>query len=250
MRKFFTILAVLSLMVSPIQAQNNFLQGDVNGDGDIDISDVVTLVNLILNGGSYLYCPDNHHPHLIDLGLPSGTKWACCNVGASSPEEYGGYYAWGETIEKQMYDSSTYIHYDSSSGTFHDIGSDISGTQYDVAHVKWGGGWRMPTITQTLELVYNTTSEWTSENGVEGIKFTGNNGGTIFLPAAGCTWFSDLYYAGSGGRYWSSALDEYHEDLAYYLYFNLYFNDGTTTLPTPHGDKGYRRYGLSVRPVR
>ena len=97
-------------------------------------------------------CPDGHHPHAIDLGLPSGTKWACCNVGASTPEGYGGYYAWGETSEKSYYYSSTYSYYNSNTG-YVNIGSDIAGTSYDVAHVHMGGSWRMPTHDQQMELM-------------------------------------------------------------------------------------------------
>ena len=87
-------------------------------------------------------CPDKKHPHVIDLG--EAGKWACCNVGASSPGEFGGYYAWGETEEKDYYDWSTYKHCDGSEKSCHNLGSDIAGTNYDVAHVKWGGSWKMP----------------------------------------------------------------------------------------------------------
>ena len=70
-------------------------------------------------------CPDNNHPHAIDLGLPSGTKWACCNVGATNPEEYGGYYAWGETKEKDIYGRNTYAWYDNNYNFFLDISSYV-----------------------------------------------------------------------------------------------------------------------------
>ena len=106
---------------------------------------------------THLFCPDDNHPHMIDLGLPSGTKWACSNVDddatKQSPTNYGSYYAWGETKEKKVYDWSTYIHCDGTLETCHDIGSDIGGTQYDVAHVKWGGNWQMPTRKQIEELI-------------------------------------------------------------------------------------------------
>ncbi|MBQ6064081.1 MAG: hypothetical protein IJK87_10720, partial [Prevotella sp.] len=113
-------------------------------------------------------CPDANHPHMIDLGLPSGTKWACCNVGATAPEQYGGYYAWGEVNEKSYYDWSTYIHCDGHYYDCHNLGSDIAGTQYDVAHVKWGGSWVMPSHAQQVELLNYCTSTWTTENGVYG----------------------------------------------------------------------------------
>ena len=94
---------------------------------------------------------------------------------------YGGYYAWGETEEKDSYDWSTYTHCDGSSSTCHDLGSDIAGTQYDVAHYRWGGSWVMPTHDQQMELLNNCTYEWTTVNGVNGGRFTSKtNGGSIF----------------------------------------------------------------------
>ena len=168
-------------------------------------------------------CPDGNHPHMIDLGLPSGTKWACCNVGASSPEQYGGYYAWGETEEKDVYNPVTYkytsgvdedgdgwyddYHEDTGlNGIWQHIGDDIAGTQYDVAHVKWGGSWRMPSYKQQAELGENCSRTWTTQNGVNGMLVTGPNGGTVFLPAAGYRWFDYLYGEGEYGLYWSSSL--------------------------------------------
>ena len=132
------------------------------------------------------FCPDENHPHAIDLGLPSGTKWACCNVGASSPEAYGNYYAWGETEEKDTYDWSSYAHCDGSQITCHDLGNDIRGTQYDMAQILWGDTWLLPTQEHIEELLNNCTHEWTMMNGVKGVKFTSKtNGSSIFLPAAG-----------------------------------------------------------------
>lgn len=179
-------------------------------------------------------CPDNNHVHLIDLGLPSGTKWACCNVGASSPEDYGGYYAWGETEEKSEYDSDTYAYYSSSDGWIN-IGSDIAGTSYDVAHVKWGGSYHMPTLTQIKELESECTWTWTTQNGVNGQLVTGSNGKSIFLPAAGSRDGTSLLSAGSDGGYWSSTACEDASSYAYGLYF---FSGGY-----------YCGCGLSVRPV-
>ena len=189
---------------------------------------------------SYLTCPDDHHPHLIDLGLPSGTKWACCNVGADAPESYGGYYAWGETTEKDYYYWSTYTHCDGSESTCHDLGSDIAGTQYDVAHVQWGGSWVMPSKEQQDELRDKCTYTWTTKNGINGGQFTGPNGGIIFLPAAGIRDHSDLNYAGSDGGYWSSMHNPWHSDYAYSLDFGSGYTKWYNT----------RRYGgQSVRPV-
>lgn len=131
-------------------------------------------------------CPDENHPHIIDLGLPSGTKWSCCNIDASKPEDFGGYYAWGETAEKSDYSWSTYTHSDGTEETCHDLGSSICGTKYDVAHYKWGDNWYMPSYEQVDELFRNMTSfSLTSMNGVRGAYFTFPNGSSIFLPCGG-----------------------------------------------------------------
>lgn len=176
----------------------------------------------------------------IDLGLPSGTKWASYNVGASSPEEYGGYYAWGETEEKDYYDWSTYIHCDGSYNTCHDLG-DISGTEYDVAHVKWGGMWCMPTVYDTSELYYNCKGKWTTLDGVVGWMFTSEiNGNSIFLPAAGYRWRGGLYGAGESGYCWSSTQSPDYSYAAQILQF---------VTSKSYWDIYGCYWGLSVRPV-
>lgn len=185
-------------------------------------------------------CPDNNHYHAIDLGLPSGTKWCYCNVGASSPEDYGGYYAWGETSEKSEYTRDNYAFYDKENNKYINIGTDIAGTEYDVAHVRMGGSWRMPTVEQLEELVKHCKWQWTELNGVKGQLATGPNGGQIFLPAAGCRWSDDLYDAGFGGYYWSSSLNPYDD---YYAY-SLYFNSGSW-----YWGESNRNYGCTVRAV-
>lgn len=133
----------------------------------------------------------------VDLGLPSGTRWASCNVGASSPEEYGGYYSWGETEEKDDYSWNnysfleTYEKYDGYTVIIcKDIGDHISGTQYDVAHVKWGGEWRLPTKSEMEELLECCIAEVTVYNDVQVMKFTGPSGKSVFFPFPGA-YFSD-----------------------------------------------------------
>ena len=229
------------------QAGDNFIlaNADVNKDGRISVSDAVSIIKLILEGEPEpqgdLICPDGNHPHMIDLGLPSGTKWACCNVGADKPEAYGGYYAWGETEEKATYNWSTYIHCDGTSSTCHNLGSDIAGTQCDVAHVKWGGSWVMPSKEQQDELRSNCNYEWTTLNGVNGGKFTSKtNGGSIFLPAAGTRGYSGLGFAGSCGYYWSSTQ---YPSYTYGAY-SLYFNSGGADY-----NNSNRFSGFTVRPV-
>lgn len=190
----------------------------------------------------YLSCPDNHHPHAIDLGLPSGTKWACCNVGASKPEEYGGYYAWGETEEKDYYDWSTYTHCDGSSSTCHHIGYDIAGTQYDVAHVKWGDKWTMPSESQMLELSYHVGEAWSTQNGVNGLYLLGSSGYSIFLPTAGRQVEDKLHNEGSYGYFWASTVSNYSNGVdGFYIYWQNWW-----ILWNP---SSFRYYGNSVRPV-
>ena len=234
---------------------SNFIiaNADVNGDGEIDINDVMGTVSTILEGDNtpqaFLTCPDDQHPHLIDLGLPSGTLWACCNVGAMTPEGYGGYYAWGETNEKSVYNEVTYQYctgenpngygWYESNNSYQSLGSDIAGTQYDVAHVQWGGSWVMPSQEQQDELHSICTITRTTLNGVDGVQFTGPNGGTIFLPAEGYRWRDDLFHVGSRGFYWSSTQSPTTSYCAYYLIF-----DSVSTV-----FEDMRIYGFTVRPV-
>ena len=187
---------------------------------------------------------DSNGYDYVDLGLPSGIKWAAYNVGATAPEEYGGYYAWGETSPKSSYYDSNSVTYGlsyselKSSGI---IGSDGNLTaEYDAAHVKWGGDWRMPTTEEQRELLNNCTWTWTTQNGVNGYKVTGPNGNSIFLPAAGYRYGTSLYYGGSLGYYWSSTPSDYSSLDAY----DLDFDDSVYDW-----DSSYRSNGRSVRPV-
>lgn len=172
----------------------------------------------------------------IDLGLPSGTKWASWNIGASFPEEYGGYYAWGETEEKYYYDWSTYNHCDGSEETCHNLGNDIANTIYDVAHLKWGGSWCMPSRIQFAELIDNCTKTWTTQNGVQGTLFIGPNGNTLFLPAAGSRFDDRLHNDGIYGCYWTSSKYGGSKGSAWDAYFNYevnYLTDGARCVGEP-----------------
>ena len=174
----------------------------------------------------------------VDLGL--SVKWATCNVGANAPEEYGGYYAWGETEEKSDYTEYTYKYYNENTG-YVNIGSNISGTQYDVAHVKWGGSWRMPTKDEIEELYDECTWEWTTLNGVNGKLVTGPNGNSIFLPAAGYRNGTELVNAGEYGGNWSATLVEDSSGNAFsrsFYSYGAYLSGGSA-----------RFCGRSVRPV-
>ncbi len=172
----------------------------------------------------------NGHEY-VDLGLPSGLKWATCNVGASSPEGYGNYYAWGETATKSTYTES-------NSTTYRKSRSDISGNaSYDAARANWSSTWRMPTSEEIYELKSKCTWKWTSQGGHNGYKITGPNGNSIFLPAAGYRNWSSLDYVGQYGYYWSSTPSN---ERAY----NLFFHSGAYYL-----EKLCRSFGQSVRPV-
>lgn len=199
-------------------------------------------------------CPDSNHPHMIAMGLPSGTKWACCNVGADVPEESGDFYAWGETETKNYYSPHTYqfavedsdgAWYEEGTGkryTYTNIGTDITGSSHDAATANWGYPWRMPTQKQYQELINNCKSEWTKQNGVYGRLFTGLNGGTIFIPASGYRSGREHSDASTSGYYWTSELYKNYQYCAYSLFFSrvhVYY------------DNWYDRdFGLPIRPVR
>ena len=203
----------------------------------------------------------------VDLGLPSGLKWAKCNLGASNPSAYGDYYAWGETAPKTDYTWATYkwmqagksdwqyitkytiaddqtegIWYDSS-GTFIGDNKIVLDAADDAATTKLGSPWRMPTFDEFMELNDNCTRTWTTQDGVNGYQMEGPNGNTIFLPAAGYRKGSDLKSAGSWAYYWSSSLSYYFPNSIYAFDYNF---ASSVFVPYPND----RYYGHLVRPVR
>lgn len=136
----------------------------------------------------YQLCPDNKHPHLIDLGLPSGTKWACCNIGATKPEDKGYFFAWGDTSPKSSFGWNNYIYWTDLDGNgivydeeIKELGDDISGTSYDAAKANWGGTWRMPTSAEYNELIQYTGSTLYSSE-IDGRYLIGKNGNRIIMP--------------------------------------------------------------------
>lgn len=194
----------------------------------------------------------NGHEY-VDLDLPSGTLWATCNIGASKPEVYGDYYAWGETSTKYTYDIDTYKY---ANGDYDKLTKYCSMRKFsnklfkdnltalqadDDSAVSWGSGWSTPTKEQWDELLNHTTNHWTTQNGVKGRLFTAKNGRTLFLPAAGTRCDSELVNAGSDGYYWSRSLYTDLPSNAWYLYFNLEYCNLSNC---------GRNYGLSVRLVR
>ena len=194
-----------------------------------------------------------HEDDYVDLGLPSGLLWATCNVGATSPEDYGDYFAWGETTPKDTYNWSTYQYCNGSGSTltkycnsssygYNGFVDNINTLlpEDDAAAANWGNGWRMPTKEEFEELYNNTTVTWTTQNGVNGRLFTSANGNSLFLPAAGYRGNGSLDGAGGYGYYWSSSLGTDGPLDAW----GLYFSSGG------YGMSGYdRNFGHSVRPV-
>ena len=200
------------------------------------------------NGGDL-----NGHDY-VDLGLPSGTLWATCNVGATTPEGYGNYFAWGETEPKTSYNWSTYKYcnadYDqltkycsNSSYGYNGFTDNLTVLQPsdDAATANLGSGWCMPTKGQWEELFQNTTNTWTTQNGVSGRLFTASNGRSLFLPAAGYRWDDELNLVGSNGYYWASSLGTDYPNRA----VNFGFNSGSCGMYYY-----YRDSGQSVRAVR
>ena len=179
------------------------------------------------------FSPTSDDHEWVDLGLPSGTLWATCNIGATTPEGYGDFFAWGETSSKEVYNWKTYkwcngnydmltkycVHIYYGYDGFTDGKTELD-PEDDAAYVNWGPSWRMPTFEQIEELFNNCSWQWTQRNGVYGQLGTGQNGNTIFLPATGGHWEESLYYAGSRGYYWSRTLSPYDSYNAYRLYFN------------------------------
>ena len=201
----------------------------------------------------------------VDLGLPSGLKWAKCNLGASKPSESGDYYAWGETAPKAEYTWATYkwmqagqsdwkyitkytfadgvtegIWYDSS-GNF--IGDNLTTLRPadDAATQQLGSPWRMPTVDEIEELITKCTWTWTTQDGVNGYQVDGPNGNAIFLPASGSLLYSSIAYAGSTGRYWSGSLMK-NSETTRIIDFE---SDGSV-----RSTRIARHFGLPVRPVR
>ena len=193
----------------------------------------------------------------VDLGLPSGTLWATCNVGANSPEEYGDYIAWGETSVKPRYDWENYKYCNGVKDQLTKYCSDsvwgqngftdalsILQPDDDAATANWGEGWNMPTKEQWEELEQHTTYTRTKYNGVEGFLFTASNGRGVFFPNAGI--FSGGYVSSDTnfGFYWSSSLRIEHPFHAWHYHFiDDYFEEDCLD------KRGNRDEGLSVRPV-
>ncbi len=186
----------------------------------------------------------NGHEY-VDLGLPSGLKWAAMNIGADSPYEYGDYFAWGETTPKSEYTGNNSLTLEKGYGKLESEGiigdNGILSPGYDAATVNWGDGWRMPTQGEFWELMRECRWQWKTINGKHGYVLTGPNGNRIFLPAAGCRFGTSSNHVGSYGYYWSSTVVyENYSSSADFLYF-YYSSKGTGNY--------YCYSGRTVRPV-
>lgn len=258
------LLIVMSVAVGNAQT---FVIGDMNGDGELNVSDVTLLVSTILGNSSPQYISGDdiivESRDYVDLDLPSGTLWATCNLGATRPEEYKDlYYAWGETSTHpdKLYrwaeykycngENNTITKYcsDSSYGLngFTDERTELEAVD-DVATAKWGKDWEMPTKEQIMELVLECNWTWTTLNGVEGYKVSSKKSDrSIFLPACGSRWSNWLegpeVSGFHGGNYWSKTLDTNSPCNAWYL--KIYKDRGGES------SNQSRHYGMQIRPVR
>lgn len=238
---------------------NYFLEGDetylanydVDGDGYITSADITVIYNIILG------IPYETHDY-VDLGLPSGTLWATTNVGASSPEECGYYFSWGDTTPRNGEDPfwtnykwnvnkwNTMTKYcTNSSHGYNGLVDNLTELEPedDAATANWGSGWQMPSKTQMEELRTKCTWQWTTKNGVKGYTVKSkNNGNSMFLPVTNYYSNGQIYYAGNLGYYWLRTLHETSSYKAYYLYFYT-----SSNLQCTYGE---RYSGFVVRAVR
>lgn len=179
----------------------------------------------------------------VNLGLPSGVKWATCNIGAEKPDENGAYFAWSETVSKTEYTDKNCRNYNKDVSALNSAGiitfENVLTDTYDCASAIWGSSWRMPTKEEFDELVNKCSWKWTSSGGKAGYRVTGPNGKSIFLPAAGYMYGSSSFDVGEAGGYWSATCYQGKHN-AYYLVFT----NGNRKV-----DWSSRGFGRSIRPV-
>ena len=236
-------------------------QFDVNGDGVVTAADVTALYDYLLGN-----VPSGDEHEYVDLGLPSGTLWAKTNVGASSPEDYGDYFAWGETTPKENYDLTTYkwfaiinenvyhlTKYGVKSYLYNEFvdGKTVLDSEDDAATANWGAGWCMPSKDQYEELYLYCRKSWTTCNGVKGMLFESlNTGASLFLPAGGCRCEEELYNPSlydveKSGWYWTCELYTLYSYEAHCLNISSIVYEGSDPVMFI-----FRDFGLTVRAVR
>lgn len=242
------VTALIDYLLSGNPEGLSAVNADTNVDRKVNISDVTFLIDYLLSGR----WPWTHDPRdYVDLGLPSGTLWATCNVGADSPEEYGDYFAWGETYAKNRY---LWFDYGWSDGTYDTMAKYCTDSSYgtvdnkielefedDAAYVNWGALWRMPSYDQIQELCDKCSWQHTSINGRDGYIVTGPNGNTLFLPTAGYNTGNGVGNTGMDGYYWSRTLVS---DYSYTAY-SLKIGRGEARILNRS-----RCFGLNIRAVR
>ena len=256
MKKLSVFILVLA-MVFPICASEKSMRGDMNWDGNVNIADVTALISYLLSH-EWPALPEGVHEY-VDLGLSSGTLWATCNIGATNPEDYGDYFAWGETVpnkENFAWATTAYVYDENGFACFSKYNTN---SQYgevdnlteldpedDAAYVNWGPDWRMPTAVQIQELLNQCNwSDAYELNGVKGRLLTSKvNGNTLFLPFAGQRIGTNLSSEGSNGNYWARELFHANNDYQPHNAFMLYFDSSIK-----QRSLAMRFYGLSVRPV-
>lgn len=244
-------------MLASFTAGVEYPRGDVNYDGRVNISDVTSLINYLLTESwPEDSVPSTEEHEWVDLGLPCGTLWATCNMGANSPEECGDYYAWGEVTTRDYY---SWENYKWCNGTFRTLTKYCDNSMFgyegftdnkieldpedDAAYVNWGSMWRTPSLEQIQELCDSCTWQYTQQNGMNGHLVTGPNGNTIFLPATGFFNESSVSDVGKSANYTSRTITvtaPYNSHVIFFL------NGGTPSYrANPNRSRAH-----TIRPVR
>lgn len=265
LHRLLVILCSLLGMASAT-AQSIAIVGDMDGDGHLTVEDVTQLINTILGSTPERTLrlaegetpwpddPESDSHEYVDLGLPSGTLWATCNVGASSPEDYGSFFAWGETASKTDFawsnyglcegSSTTLTHYCTSAKYGHPDGLALLANQHDAAAVRWGSAWCMPTVEQVQELLSaeNTIITPSTRRDTYGFLVSSLHvDASIFLPASGSTSGTKTTGRDVSGYYWTKSLSDAADIRALCMVIDSY---------SAVTDKIFRMTGCAIRPVR
>ena len=253
MKKLFYLLMSLSLGMATVSCSDE----KTNEDETNKIREGSRTYMGVAENGDSIY--------LVDLGLKSGTLWADRNIGADKIEDFGDYYAWGEVTTKEEYSKDTYLYYEGKVkeqgnsdvyyDKFKDIGNDISGNEeYDAVAKIWGKKYMMPTREQCMELVYSCTWEWITLNGINGVKGTGPNGYSIFIPAGGAkgkyTGYSNVGESesvGTQGYIWSSTVES--PEYCYNIDFSKYSSSFSINATYNYSSYAIRYTGRNERAV-